>query len=108
MTRVLRLRRINKNFGKKVFIVANFVVLETERLTTQSQVALIWDVDDYKDGLTGDLGTMQVISLTQNSSVESVYDSVIISAIISGDAIPQYSLIVLNQTSTGLFNFVVS
>jgi hypothetical protein len=84
MSRVLRLRRINKNFGKKVFIVANFVVLETERLTTQSQVALIWDVDDYKDGLTGDLGTMQVISLTQNSSVESVFDSVIISATISG------------------------
>jgi hypothetical protein len=88
-----------------VFLIGSFVVLETERITNQSQTALIWDVSDYKDGVTGDLGTNQYINLTiddAKADPQSVFDSVIISIIPVYEKvsnIPEFDIVVLNQAN---------
>lgn len=85
VNRMLRLRRINQNFGQRVSVLSNFVILETERiLYSQTKAALVWDVTDYKDTITQDVAVNQVINLTldeQSGGIEGAYDSIIINAV---------------------------
>lgn len=117
INRMLRLRRINQNFGKNVFVLNDNVILETERVTTaQTKAALVWDVTDYKDTLVGDIGVNQVISLTQDTSKsgpQSQYDSVLVSAIPvtkEGIPVPEFDLVVLNEVKNPQkprYNYVI-
>lgn len=102
MKRVLRLRRINQNFGKKVFVLGKFVVLETERLSTaQTKAALIWDVSNYdKYGAEQEFGVDQVVALTQENSKQSQFDSILINAVNVAQSpfkIDEFELVVMNE-----------
>ena len=109
ITRLLRLRRINQNFGKNVFVLDDNVILETERIIKdQTKNALIWDVKDYKDGAEAtDVGVNEVITLTQETAgkgPQSQYDSVLINAIAATTSTiqnPEFDLVVINEIKKG-------
>ena len=107
--KVLRLRRIGSNFGKKVFVLNHNVILETERLIPrQTKAALVWDIKKYADTPTGDIAVSEVISLTadpkEGVAPQSRFNSVIIGAIEVVETTPipidEFDLVVLNETRT--------
>lgn len=99
--KMLRLRRNFFSFGKNVFVLGDFVVMESEKVTNQSQVALVWDVDDYEDSFTGDVAINQIINLTMDGSSQNIFNPVIINALVISDEKAgsyEFDLIVLNQS----------